>query len=452
MSVFTELADNQANITDRSSVGSLTLKSERSGKQSKQPKSLIKCHRSVDPALKIRPFRSKVTFSEDTKAGDNSISPPVDYSRPNVFAKYDSSSESVASVIRTFEERHKRKPRLSGSSLRVTSEDSQAFSELIKRRQSLDPNLYLNSKKEEEVTEDNWLHYQSLPNIQEEEHPASPTDTVFSSEQLPTGHFEVSNVPRALAGTTALLLPQATQPFCAPRRRSIKRQKSQEVFDDEAKSERIPMPALVKKQSSDDSQTSDNSTNSNQLRGSGQFLPASILRRRKEDLKPRQASTESDTGSYHTVNSFLMQIEKSNSSSIDSFTSATSETNNKEKSDGEQHCGGSRLKSAMFLESPLVPSITFSQSTPSVTSQSSDDQSSPKWDQGEFSSMETVREVPYSIRGPAKDFGPIPTVRVAPPTPTTIQAAVYDSLHLNIHDPEETTNGGGSQTKPNQPR
>lgn len=461
INIFSEFPDPSAkSISDKTSVSSLSLMGER--RVPRHYKSLIKCHRAINPKLRIRPFRSKVTFSDDTKAGDNSRIP-----KSTLFTvpKWDSSSDSMPNVIKHYDE---------GLSLKMTSPVSTSipfiqnlnvpFNENTKRRQSLDPNLYL--AKTEEVTRDNWLHYQSLPNIQEEELPLSPTETVCSSDHITT-NMDKANVPSQTCKEPKVPVPNLLSPqsstdkpshIVPSRRRSIKRQKSQDVGDEDLKIVKIPPPEQVKKQSSDESQTSsvtDNSSCSNHQKGSNTFVPTGILRRRKEDLKPRQASTESDTGSYHTVNSFLMQIEKSNSSSIDSFTSANSETNisslalkdNSNRNESDKMAHSNRLKAPYpKMETSLVPKIIFSQSTPSVTSQSSDDQSSPKWDEkyGEFSSMETVKEAPFPMPKGSQPKHLGLNLRVVPTVPVR---SACDSLHLNITD-EAQSDTGDHQTRP----
>lgn len=434
---------------------------------------MIKCHRTIDPKLRIRPFRSKVTFSEDTKAGSDTSEMMVNNAgqngqntRTNVFTKWDSSSDSVASMLKIQDEvislkRHKftlSKPvqasNQQGSSLKISEIP---FSDMSKRRQSLDPTLYNKSiKPVEPVTQDNWLHYQSLPNIQEEEmsNPASPTEMTLigdqsNSQRPPSGQGNKVNITKNNINSTnnqaKLLSPEVSMeganPQASTRRRSIKRQKSQEIADEDlvARQALVPpvQPALqqakkmsiMKKQASNESESSNLTDNSTTSASNQQNLtnkphstmapPQGILRKRKDDLKSRQASTESDTGSYHTVRSFRTQLETSNSSSVDSFTSAVSESNNTtSQSSGvvatpvvtssptpatmsiEHLPSRQQYQPPVYapMQSTLVPKIVFSQSTPSVTSQSSDDQNSPRWDEHkDFSSIDTVIEYSYRI-------------------------------------------------------
>ena len=514
MSAFKPQAATHRNSGDRSSLSSLSLKGE---KPSKQPKSLMKCHRTVDPKLRIRPFRSKVTFSEDTKTGDS----PEKRVEVKYIHKWDSSSESIADEPISL----KRQRAFSDSTSAISSAQQSAlklsdvpFADLSKRRQSLDPSIAMASLKAEELTKDNWLHYQSLPNIQEEDQQQtspteiSPPDVLASAIHDSSPIFPVkicppspANIQRPLTPTinneptaeefsniqNVLLTPphsfDQSRWSTGEKRRSIKRQKSQDLPDEDPKPQKLPPPlpqkSFLNKQSSDESQTSnmtDNSSSStNQLKGTSASMLPGILRRPKEDLKSRQASTESDTASYHTVNSY-MQVEKSLSSSIDSFTSAISESNNASlASNGSSHPivpasrddvepstqvdrglpNGSRYLSSFspIEHSTLVPKITFSQSTPSVTSQSSDDQNSPKWDEphAEFSSLETVMEAAYqkqpkvrpdSVARPAikeasglHSHSPVSSSSSSVSSLSSgIPSTPCESLHLIIQDPDES--------------
>ena len=574
----------------------------------------MKCHRTVDPKLRIRPFRSKVTFSEDTKAGDNTLLPekrgsvPVEGSSSkygSVFSKWDSSSDSVSSCLlkpsaeeqqeqpislkrhHTFSESSAAGPNVRASTLKVSDIP---FADLSKRRQSFDPTMVakLSSSSTSSagkitplvaenlqdllLNRDNWLHYQSLPNIQEEDQlqqgsqHASPTErspprgeafsavtsltpvtTTSSAEPLttalpvrvtpPTPSPPPYSRPTQQSSTNSLLPPQPGTPplsSAAPsstdsptswkdggRRRSLKRQKSQDVPD-----EKLPPPppapikslpplaavslpspnmttaaariAYLNKQSSDESQTSNitegSSSSTNQLKQPQQGTTTTaaaagsntLHRARKEDLKPRQASTESDTASYHTVNSYML-MEKSNSSSIDSFTSANSEANNNNNNNSNGHSqppkaadeateqrpslaavdtrspsspvnGSSALRSyhpLMHHESSLVPTITFSQSTPSVTSQSSDDQNSPKWDddqgvvagasyQDRFASMEQVLEA--TAKQNAQRAAAAAAAAVAAATSSQQQQPQPQHLTLTIQGPDDEESGSASST------
>ena len=581
MSAFKAALDaTPSNYGERSSISSMSQRSERHNSMShlpppKPPKSLMKCHRNVDPKLRIRPFRSKVTFSSDTKAGDNTTG-RFDSAR----FKWDSSSDSVSSMrSMPNEPLTLKRNSISHSHLDPSLQRPKdpalrlsevSFSEVSKRRQSLDPSLYRQPiiPKPEELSTDNWLHYQSLPNIQEEEQQSqtSPTDTaapetytvnlhghnsypIFSIQppSSPTNGRKLPSPPpppqppplQSPPSPSPFQLLQPPMPSFEPqsqpttstwhnRRRSIKRQKSQDISDEDCHSENVkddktppkqpppprpptppPRIATLPKQSSSDSHKSNNSNSSgNQLKGTN--MPPGILRRRKDDLKPRQTSTDSDTTSYHTVNSY-MQIEKSNSSSIDSFTSAISESfaasnnngngnstnntntnnsnNNTNVNNNSSTCdttneptvsinGSTGYLPSFPIESTLVPTITFSQSTPSVTSQSSDDQNSPKWDT-KCASMETVLEAAYQpIPHTAQTS---PTLKSPQPTPppssssssaqarTTLQSrfsstsstslsssasslqssssssksrskvqSPLESLHLHIHEPERS--------------
>lgn len=391
---------------------------------------------------------------------------------------YDSSSESNSSLMKSTEEAQAKTQRIQKNSRpgifiepnvigNVNGELT--FAETCKRRQSFDPSLYRNKPNiVEEVDKDNWLHYQSLPNIQEEDQqsnllsPDNQTGLLDPKDQLkpistsleihyqspasapviqirtnpmanlPTSSAttsikpEMTKIPSASiqptsgsnTGTTSNYQPLKSMAATGStiKKHSFKRQKSQEIPDEDIKI-RLSQPSTsqnIIKQSSEDSQASSNSSTK------GGIMPPGILRKRKENLK--QASTESDTGSYHTVKSLVMH------SSIDSFTSAVSESagagataannnanNNNNNSKNvtillHQHNQNENppptiadnllLSYSAIHESTLVPKIVFSQSTPSVTSQSSDDQNSPKWDErySEFSSVETVAENPRTIR------------------------------------------------------
>lgn len=521
LSVLRDLESNKA--TDRHSLSSQSSSTRVKEKLSKPGKSVMKSHRTVDPKLRIRPFRSKVTFSEDTKAGSDTPEMREKHNdrdgqgnRISVFTKWDSSSDSVASMLRAQEEvislKRPRfalsKPVQAGTQQSSTLKASDMpFADLSKRRQSLDPTLYNKSVKPvEPVTQDNWLHYQSLPNIQEEEmsSPASPTDMTPTGEQSrPSTPSSLSNkvsVPKNNTNTNGhniqakLLSPESSVEGASPpvstRRRSIKRQKSQEIADEDIAARQALVPpikppmqstkkvGIMKKQASNESESSnltDNSTTSTSAHHAPSNKttmapPPGILRKRKEDLKPRQASTESDTGSYHTVRSFRTQLETSNSSSVDSFTSAISESNNSNSqssgvvaimpavtssptpttqsitpTNGREVVVGSGdiaihslstehlpnqqqyLPAAYAtMQSTLVPKIVFSQSTPSVTSQSSDDQNSPRWDENkDFSSIDTVIEYSYRIprqSAPMTSSGSISRPPIPPPPPTATAA------------------------------
>lgn len=424
---------------------------------------MIKSHRTVDPKLRIRPFRAKVTFSEDTKSGEPApeLCREIGKGGATTSTKWDSSSDSISSTYRGNEETISLKRHSSDASERVPIHallkvSDIPFSDTSKRRQSLDPVLYSKTTKtldDVQLTKDNWLHYQSLPNIQEEDPTPIPSPTEMSpAEKMlqsirqspPTNNDRLSPTPS--------LKEPSEWTGDEPRRRSIKRQKSQELTDDDLKKKQPPPlavtlpppvpplrppPQCLKKQSSDESQTSnltDCSSTSNTNKAP--FVPASILRRRKEDLKP-QASTESDTGSYHTVSSLKMQ--KSNSSSVDSFTSALSESlalsvasNGSDKPVPPNGKYPRKLQAQPSVDenngysytprpSKLVPKIIFSQSTPSVTSQSSDDLSSPKWDD-RFPSTFTQTD-PH-------DEQISQTLEVPPPSPP--HDAVNVSCHLDM--------------------
>lgn len=447
----------------RSSLGSLSssttnpvAKVDRSS-SFKPHKSLMKCQRQVDPKLRIRPFRSKVTFSDDTKGYDNTLR--IRTERFNQY-NWDSSSESNSSLMKTQEDQqqhhqkqihpHHQSAKRTDSRLETTvflPKIETSFSENCKRRQSFDPSLYREKiNMTEEVDKDNWLHYQSLPNIQEEDQQqqiseVSATTSEFQPKeskiistslemnyQMPPismlGKIQQSRNPQYLQSLSApeqyegqsiklrqIPIISTTSVETPPsKKRNFKRQKSQEIADEDLKirlgqtqsSTTSPgTPSQVIKQSSTDSQASSSSS----ARGSTQ-VPPGILRKRKEDQK--QTSTESDTGSYHTVKSLVLNT----SSSIDSFTSAVSDpmvvsidVEKKYNSNSmtttlepltppftktEQQ----NISSFDRIESSLVPTIILSHSTPSMTSQSSDDQGSLKWDDKfpEFSSVETVLE------------------------------------------------------------
>lgn len=391
---------------------------------------------------------------------------------------YDSSSESNSSLMKSTEEAQGKTQRaIKNSRSGIFIEPNVignvngelTFAETSKRRQSFDPSLYRNKPNiVEEVDKDNWLHYQSLPNIQEEDQQSNllstdnqtglldPKDQLkpistsleihYQSPPASAPVIQIRTNPMANLPTNSAtsIKPDLTkvssgsshrtsgsnitssnyQPKSiastgsGAKKHSFKRQKSQEIPDEDVKI-RLSQPSTsqnIIKQSSEDSQASSNSSTK------GGIMPPGILRKRKENLK--QASTESDTGSYHTVKSLVMH------SSIDSFTSAVSEStgagaiaaNNNANSNNNnnnsknvtillhQHSKNENqtptiadnllLSYSAIHESALVPKIVFSQSTPSVTSQSSDDQNSPKWDErySEFSSVETVAENPRTIR------------------------------------------------------
>ena len=468
---------------------------------------MIKSSRHVDPKLRIRPFRSKVTFSDDTKNNDDNTLQVRNAGRG--FHQYhgDSSSESNSSLMRFQQDiaqqpsqhsklrsKHTSSTVIQDSksktfSIQKSLQDSGTFFEKRKRRQSMDPTIYHQRDKtillqDPEINQDNWLHYQSLPNIQEEDqqivglltlHDTNPSSTIpTASDSLAIGvqtiplpdircqrlspttqqQKQSDNIPSSSTSSSmtvkqasdALLLSPATSSsssktipekptttsssWNSARKKSIKRQKSQEIPDEDLKlrlssSQQTPVnKMIIIKQSSSESQGS--SSNSSSNKGITMMPPPpGILKKRNETIPiKQQASTESDTGSYHTVRSLIMNP----SSSIDSFTSAVSDplNNNNNNSNGSSSNGQNdsttvtinldddnqqqqqQFKSSTSLlmenrlqhsyhstiESSLVPKIIFSQSTPSVTSQSSDDQNSPKWDSERYSqfseSMETV--------------------------------------------------------------
>ncbi|XP_075585344.1 uncharacterized protein LOC124495011 isoform X2 [Dermatophagoides farinae] len=490
ISVFNQILESnlrrQSKNSSLSSLGS-TKTAEQTVRTFKPYKSLIKPSRQADPKLRIRPFRSKVTFSDDTKNDDNTLQIRSIGGRGFQY-QYDSSSESNSSLMRVQEigqqqssssqhskTRTRTNPRLplpppsvdSNRNFSLKSIQDLPFNENRKRRQSMDPTIYQRDKPIviEETGQDNWLHYQSLPNIQEEDQqvallslhdvsptiptasdslamgqsiqrtpldirchhqpsatlpekpkPFSPPEEILQPSELPISQPQPEPVNPPLLTTTQItspdvllspsLIPETTSTTTMTtsnpvRKKSFKRQKSQEIPDEDLKL-RLSSPKtankIMVKQSSSDSQGSSNSSSNKGI------MPPGILKKRNETTL-KQASTESDTGSYHTVRSLVMHP----SSSIDSFTSAVSDpitSNGNSSSNGENDnttvtiintdkestLTENRLLSFPTIESTLVPKIIFSQSTPSVTSQSSDDQNSPKWDErySEFSSMETI--------------------------------------------------------------
>lgn len=523
------------NQGDRSSLSSVSIKSfQGSGSGSgsgggKPHKSLMKCHRSVDPHLRIRPFRSKVTFSEDTKAGDNNNnSSTISLNKSSrhlgssgaFYLGWDSSNESIIRGSNTSgqdsgfssqsrDQHHPPHHRRHQQHDRACS----PFTETQKRRQSLDPGIVrgtptpnktnLPVKAELEAEPENWLHYQSLPNIQEEETVScaqTPTDQSPPNSSGPTQknipelalHFASPEPPNSPTESshhdsfTDHLSPASFDETSGLRRKSIKRQKSTDLADEDTKMTKLPAPPplqsltsgqlpstsgskisptgsrplLTKKQSSSDSNNSNNSRTVLGILKNGSNNGSNNNNR-------KQASTESDTGSYHTVNSLLIEKPASNSSSVDSFTSAFDDSSGasglpqgrqqklaeaevkplkcqvssffptssppppplpvtaittSQPSPISTHplsSGSSSTPStpkytsafAPIIETSLVPKIVFSTSTPSVTSQSSDDQNSPRWDQryGSFgSSRETIRDTPGLSSKGTKSGNPVP--------------------------------------------
>ncbi|KAH9425194.1 chloride channel forming protein [Dermatophagoides pteronyssinus] len=344
ISVFNQILESnlrrQSKNSSLSSLGSTTT--TKAGDQisirtSFRPvnRPMIKSSRHVDPKLRIRPFRSKVTFSDDTKNNDDNTLQVRNAGRG--FHQYhgDSSSESNSSLMRFQQDmaqqpsqhsklrsKHTSSTVIQDSksktfSIQKSLQDSGTFFEKRKRRQSMDPTIYHQRDKtillqDPEINQDNWLHYQSLPNIQEEDQQIVGLLTLHDTNPS-------STIPTA-SDSLAIEIPDE----------DLKLRLSS--------SQQTPVnKMIIIKQSSSESQGS--SSNSSSNKGITMMPPPpGILKKRNETIPiKQQASTESDTG---------------------------------------------------------IPKIIFSQSTPSVTSQSSDDQNSPKWDSERYSqfseSMETV--------------------------------------------------------------
>ena len=301
--------------------------------------SLFKQTRSRDPNLKIRPFRSKVTFSEDTKCDDG-----------------DDGTESIESSSKSLLQRalpaietsnipegvniYEQDP---NTQLHLDSPIFQLISPDYLRRQSICQAEIAHSEAEVVAgNEEKWLHHQSLPNIQEDENeltvPPSPTlvrKISFKRQKCVTSETTHGKI---------VFSKQLSEP-------------------DENQLQNLEI---------EDSRVQD--TN-NSLE---KYDSSSSIKCKKKQSKNRQSSTESDTGSYHTAKSFLMQISEENtdniknhsSSSIESYLSASEET---------QSC--SNIKNIENIQTNLtvidsdlpkeiknVPLITVTQSVSPVSS------------------------------------------------------------------------------------
>jgi hypothetical protein len=287
----------------------------------KLPTSMLKSSRSVNPKLKIRPFRSRVTFSEDTKTGDKE---ELIYYYIPIFQTENSSSE--LSEILDQKEVSIGLNQTQAQHLVVEMPDISVL-----RRQSLDPTTTILPEVGTSQEEEKWLHHQSLPNIQE------------GQEEEIHNELEVQMSPNL---TRKISIRRHTSDRTTERRKSFKRQKSSFQETENEKDIVVENDDLEEKIISDFSNT-----------------PA--FKKKRKEAKPRQSSTESDTGSYHTASSFLMQISedseevlKTSNSSMDSYRSA--------------------IETFDPNFDPKIPRITVTQSTPSITSLSSDDQISTK--------------------------------------------------------------------------
>jgi hypothetical protein len=291
------------------------------------PLSMFKGSRTVDPKLKIRPFRSRVTFSEDTKTGDKE---ELIYYYIPIFQTENSSSE--LSEILDQRELTIDLNQTQAQHLVVEMPDMlEIRNETVLRRQSLDPTTIILPEVGTSQEEEKWLHHQSLPNIQE------------GQEEEIHNELDVQMSPKL---SRKISIRRHTSDRTTERRKSFKRQKPSCQETENEEEIVVENDNLEEKIKSDVSNT-----------------PG--FKKKRKEAKPRQSSTESDTGSYHTACSFLMQISedsedmlKASNSSMDSYRSA--------------------IETFDPNFDPKIPKITVTQSTPSITSLSSDDQISTK--------------------------------------------------------------------------
>ena len=257
--------------------------------------SLFKQTRSRDPHLKIRPFRSKVTFSEDTKCDDGTES--IASSSKSLLQRALPAIETsnIPETVNIYEQDP-------NTQLDLDSPIFQLISPDYLRRQSIcQAEIAHSAHSEAEVVagnEEKWLHHQSLPNIQEDENeltvPPSPTlvrKISFKRQKCVTSETSHGKI---------VLKKQLSEPD----------ENQLQILEIEDSKVQEPSNSLEKYDSS------------------------SSIKCKKKQSKNRQSSTESDTGSYHTAKSFLMQISEENidniknhsSSSIESYLSASEET------------------------------------------------------------------------------------------------------------------------------
>lgn len=310
--------------------------------------SLFKQTRTRDPNLKIRPFRSKVTFSEDTKCDDGTDS--IASSSKSLLQRALPSIETsnIPEAVNMYEQDP-------NTQLELDSPIFQLISPDYLRRQSIcQAEISHSAHSEAEVVagnEEKWLHHQSLPNIQEDENelavPPSPT---------------------------------------LVRKISFKRQKC-------VTSESAHGKIVLKKQLSepDENQLQNLEIEDNKVQETNNSLEkydsSSSIKCKKKQSKNRQSSTESDTGSYHTAKSFLMQISEENidnmknhsSSSIESYLSASEEAQSCPNIENIGNIGNignienmqtnlSVIDSDLPKEIKNVPRITVTQSVSPVSS------------------------------------------------------------------------------------
>ena len=323
---------------------------------------MFKGTRVIDPKLRIRPFKSRVTFSEDTKKGDKQEVEKLVYFIPK--SNMDNSNTELYNTNDIMD--------IHPDSLKASLTDNRLYptthlmveipteamadkkAELVLRRQSLDPSLIIEAGAQSQEQPDKWLHHQSLPNIQE----GQEGEDTINSEML------VIQTSPSIGRKVSVR--RHTSDRTTERRRSFRRQReSQEPEMIEPTEEEIIVAIIEDHQKSvAAAEAAEVPQNSCAPTEADKFLnDMPFKKKRKENAaqpKIRQSSTESDTGSYHTANSFLMQISEdredlpeflnTSTSSMDSYTSAVDE-NDKSPTDTK-----------------TVPMITLTEATPSSSS------------------------------------------------------------------------------------
>ena len=345
-------------------------------------KSMIKGTRVVDPKLRIRPFKSRVTFSDDTKKGDIQEIEKLVYFIPKPQTGENSSSElSELSMLDVHPDQMRAS--LTESRLYPTTHLmveippeslAEKKAEMLLRRQSLDPTLIESvcSSKNCPHEHEKWLHHQSLPNIQEGQ---EGDDSNLIAEAL--------QAQAAPAIIKQMSVKRQTSDRTSERRKSFKRQTSSHEAEEEYEpTEEEVVAAIIEDKLRDITagRPKEIQPPSAPPDAEPPKFDVPFKKRLKDNpsVKPRQSSTESDTASYHTANSFLMQISEdredlpelinTSTSSMDSYTSAL----------------GDDQKNGNHSPEVILPKITFTEPSPSTSSLATENGSPDHRQQSKF--------------------------------------------------------------------
>lgn len=348
--------------------------------------SMFKGTKVIDPKLRIRPFKSRVTFSDDTKKGSQEVEKFIYFiPKPNL----DNSNTELAEILDIPPDRVKasltQSPLYPTTHLMVeipaeTVADKKA--ELVLRRQSLDPTLTIEPTIAAQELE-KWLHHQSLPNIQEGQ----------EGEEVVPPIGETLVVQTSPAVVRKVSVRRHTSDRTTERRKSFRRQ-SEQSYEPEEPTESEIIVAIIEDQQKSSSvcrvappspqNSTDRSTESEKFKYDMPFK-----KKRKESAaqpKPRQSSTESDTASYHTANSFLMQISEdredfpnTSTSSIESYTSAIDDQKNGKSNSTD------------------IPKIIFTEPTPSTSSLATENGSPDQKEREEKPKFFPIKQFPELV-------------------------------------------------------